>query len=258
MIAKCFPLGDSTTAPALMTSSLIPLGGRSSAFKGLLEATSLCRDVHDQVINPAATIQPQTAAAISTLLCNRRDATTIRAAPAWEPASETQRSCPATSRVDCQRSSGSFSRHFRMTWSSKGGVRGIVAEIGSGWEETMAAIKLVFDLPVNALFPVAISYKIAPSAKMSVLASASRPSSCSGAMYRKVPRIVPSAVSCRTSVGMLVRPLMMPAPSDAVRANPKSRSFAPDRLNITFSGFKSRWMMPRRCAASSASAIWAP
>ena len=57
------------------------------------------------------------------------------------------------------------------------------------------AIKLAWLEPSNAFCPVAISNISVPSAKMSVRASASLPSSCSGAMYWKVPRSVPSAVS---------------------------------------------------------------
>jgi hypothetical protein len=81
---------------------------------------------------------------------------------------------------------------------------GVTVEIGAGWEETMAAIRLVLELPWNARFPVAISYRSAPSAKMSVRASASAPSSCSGAIYWKVPRIVPCAVKGPACWGMAV------------------------------------------------------
>ena len=48
--------------------------------------------------------------------------------------------------------------------------------------------------PTNGRSPVAISYMTAPSAQMSVRASVSLPSTCSGAMYCTVPRIVPCAV----------------------------------------------------------------
>jgi hypothetical protein len=35
-------------------------------------------------------------------------------------------------------------------------------------------------------------------------------------------------------------------------------SFAPERVSMTFPGFRSRWITPARCARSSASATWAP
>lgn len=77
--------------------------------------------------------------------------------PACEPASAIQRSSLATSRALCQRSSGSFSRHFRTTWSSAGGITGTTSEIGRGCACRIAATRLVFDLPSKARLPVAIS-----------------------------------------------------------------------------------------------------
>ncbi len=61
---------------------------------------------------------------------------------------------------------------------------------------------------------------------MSVRASASAPSSCSGAMYWNVPSTVPAVVSGFISVGSSVEPEGPPSPAP-VRARPKSRSFAP-------------------------------
>src|SRR5450759_5130509 len=121
----------------------------------------------------------------------------------------------------------------------------------------IAPIRLARLAPVNAFFPVAISCSTAPSAKMSVRASASFPSSCSGAMYWNVPRMVPLSVRCwpgPASVGKVETP---PGEGLGVRAlaRPKSRSFTPDFVNITLPGFKSRWTIPCRWALSSASAI---
>ena len=45
------------------------------------------------------------------------------------------------------------------------------------------------------------------------------------------------------------------AEATAALASPKSSSFAPARVSMTLPGFRSRWMMPARCAASSAAAI---
>ncbi len=92
---------------------------------------------------------------------------------------------------------------------------------------------------------------------MSVRASASCPSSCSGAMYWKVPSTVPAVVSGFTSVGSSVEPEAPPRPAP-VRARPKSRSFAPVFVSTTFPGLRSRWTMPCLCATSSAEATCAP
>jgi hypothetical protein len=123
-------------------------------------------------------------------------------------------------------------------WSSAGGVTRVTDEIGSGCDETIAAMRLVRLSPLKARWPVAISYRSAPSAKMSVRASASAPSSCSGAMYWKVPRIVPSVVSGRASVGISVSPFTGAASETC--ASPKSSSFAPDFVRMTLPGFRSR------------------
>ena len=56
-------------------------------------------------------------------------------------------------------------------------------------------------------------------------------------------------------VSELVR-LLGSAARPVARARPKSISFAPLRVSITLPGFRSRWTIPRRCAVSSASAIW--
>ena len=69
----------------------------------------------------------------------------------------------------------------------------------------IAPIRLAWLFPSNAFLPVTISYSTAPNAKMSVRASASWPSSCSGAMYWNVPRIVPCAVRFGGVVGSIDR-----------------------------------------------------
>jgi hypothetical protein len=82
-------------------------------------------------------------------------------------------------------------------------------------------------------------------------------------MYWNVPTIVPSAVSGCPTVGdcvsdATVTPLPAPPAMPVARASPKSMSLAPDWVNMMFPGFKSRWMMPARCARSSAAAICVP
>ncbi len=89
---------------------------------------------------------------------------------------------------------------------------------------------------------------------MSARASASSPSSCSGAMYWKVPSTAPASVSGGlASVGALESWGGAPGASpvgafDSVRscsarpllARPKSSSLAPDLVSMTLPGFRSR------------------
>jgi len=118
--------------------------------------------------------------------------------------------------------------------------------------------------PTNARRPVAISYSTQPTAHRSLLASASRPSSCSGARYCGVPTIVPCAVKGVPSVGdsRIGSPVPLPTPAGPVipvtRASPKSISLAPDFVSMTLPGLRSRCTIPARWARSSASAIWIP
>jgi len=78
---------------------------------------------------------------------------------------------------------------------------------------------------------------------MSLRASASFPSSCSGDMYWKVPMIVPRSVS-REGAADVGRDEEASPPDSAAgasdRARPKSRSLTPDRVSMTLPGFRSR------------------
>jgi hypothetical protein len=76
-------------------------------------------------------------------------------------------------------------------------------------------------------------------------------------MYWVVPTIVPCSVRGFCWVGS-DDSASAGAVSFPVHARPKSRSFAPDRVSMTLPGFRSRWTMPCRWAASSADAIWIP
>ena len=122
-------------------------------------------------------------------------ATTGAGTPTCDPPSAIHCSSRRRSRAVCQRSSGSFARHGLTTRSSAGGRRAAGARDRRRIVVHDRADQARLALPLERLRPVSISYSTAPNAKMSVRASASRPSSCSGAMYWKVPRIVPCAVS---------------------------------------------------------------
>src|SRR5215471_925753 len=113
---------------------------------------------------------------------------------ACAPASAIHFNSRVKSAAFCHRSSGSFARHDLTMRSRAGGVIGRRDDIGGGAVSSIFAIRLAWLLPSKAFFPVAISYSTAPNAKMSVRASASLASSCSGAMYCNVPRMLLSPV----------------------------------------------------------------
>ena len=79
------------------------------------------------------------------------------ASTACEPPSAIQFKSLARSLALCQRSSGSFARHFLTTRSRAGGVIGCKAAIAAGSAVRIAAIKLARLFPENAGLPVAIS-----------------------------------------------------------------------------------------------------
>ena len=70
-----------------------------------------------------------------------------------------------------------------MIRSSIFGTTACTVETGGGSSFKIAPSRLARVLPSNARRPVIISNSTAPNAKMSVRASASSPSICSGAMY---------------------------------------------------------------------------
>ena len=77
---------------------------------------------------------------------------------------------------------------------------------------------------------------------MSVRASTSLPSSCSGAMYWNVPRIVPAAVRfdpCGVVI-CIESPDTTPDCGSESFASPKSRSLTPLFVSMTFAGLRSR------------------
>src|SRR5712692_6895736 len=121
---------------------------------------------------------------------------------ACDPVSAIHFNSRQRSLVACHRSSGSFAKHLLTTRSSAGGVIGWREDMGGGSSFRIAPITLAWLLPSNALLPVAISYTKAPNAKTSVRASTSLASSCSGAMYCSVPRIVPACVTASLAVAV--------------------------------------------------------
>ena len=77
-----------------------------------------------------------------------------------------------------------------------------------------------------------------------------RRASCSGRHVRSVPSVVPGPVSCRVD-----RARMSSARSPASLRQAEVQNLdRPRSVRNTLAGFRSRWMMPRACAAWSASA----
>ena len=115
-------------------------------------------------------------------------------------------------------------------------------EIDGGSLDMIAVISDAWLAPEKAFFPVAISYSTAPRAKMSVRPSASLPSSCSGAMYWNVPRIVPACVRfVPACVWRIETEEELPAGETAASfARPKSTSLTPDFVSMMLPGLRSR------------------
>src|ERR1700728_842226 len=99
--------------------------------------------------------------------------TPIGGSAVWLPDSRIQLSSLARSRADCHLSSGSFARQRRIAWSRLGGVSGAIVAIGSRSFSRIAEATLSWLFPGKALRPVIISYRTAPSEKMSLRESSS-------------------------------------------------------------------------------------
>ena len=68
--------------------------------------------------------------------------------------------------------------------------------------------------------------------------------------------ITPICVARTESVGEFIASALDEAAGSSAFANPKSSTFTmPSARTLMLAGFRSRWMMPCSCAASSASAI---
>ncbi len=173
-----------------------------------------------------------------------------------EPPDKLARS-KARSRIDWKRCAGSFSRQCRMMRSTAGGISRPGSDSSAGASFRVAAITPARLRPANGDRPEIISYSRQPNAKMSLRASASPPSSCSGAMYCSVPRISPRSVSGPATVSRAAGS-RMPWLAACSFARPKSSSFGPPLVSMTLPGLRSRCTIPRSCAAASATAISLP
>ena len=143
-----------------------------------------------------------------------------------------------------------------LTARVAGTVGGSASQSGSRFS-TVASVSDMSS-PSNARLPVSISNSTQPNAQMSARLSTVFPRACSGDMYAAVPRIMPACVIAGVViVGDIdeIRRRARPTGSIAF-ARPKSSTFTvPSARTLMFAGFRSRWMIPCSCAASSASAI---
>ena len=260
-VAPCLSVAmNATVRPSGAISG--DVGLLSPSGTGIANFTSCggsgARFVH-ATANPiaASAATPHAAHATSSRVLRRT--ATMAGRPTREPPFAIHWSSAMMSRAVCQRSSGSLARQRDTSRSRAGGVSGMSCSSGFGVVASTDAMTLDAVLPSNARCPVSSSYSTQPNAKMSVRASTSRPSICSGAMYCGVPTTVwapvsAATVACSAEESCGERPL----PDAPSFARPKSSSFTPCLVSRMFAGFRSRWTIPFLCAAVSASQISYP
>ncbi len=206
---------------------------------------------------PSAASSPTTAAA-----CQTHSAVALRAAPGRTASIGTDSDGGSSSRKRMTATSGmralrSLARQRCMIARRCGGSAAGSA-VQSGSPRRIAASVSETSSPSNARFPVSISNSTQPNAQTSLRLSAARPFACSGLMYAAVPRITPACVAANVKVGECDNPPGATDPPDAASnfASPKSSTFTcPSCVSMMLAGFRSRWMIPLSCAASSASTI---
>ena len=187
-----------------------------------------------------------------------RDASGTADAPvAWTPVSNAPSSASRTSPMSRMRCLGSFCKQRRRYRSTLNGTfSGNALQSGSVWSTWDSVSEM--SSPVNACFPVSISYGTTPNAQMSARLSTVLPRACSGDIYAAVPMMTPIFVAAAVIVivGELAASVSDRSGSSAL-ARPKSSTLTvPSGRTLTLAGLRSRWMIPCSCAASSASAIW--
>src|SRR6185436_17531532 len=96
-------------------------------------------------------------------------------------------SSESNAEIFCQRSDGFRARHRETSKSRIGGTSCCSFEIDTGFSFKLRTAASTELRAGNADWPVIISYITTPNAKMSVRESVSRPCSCSGDMYPRVP-----------------------------------------------------------------------
>ena len=182
----------------------------------------------------AAMVASAASAHATRALCARRgvDAATGAAdAPPTVPVPPAiHRSSRARSPALCQRSSGSLARQLVTTRSRRGG-ESLRDRRGSSRESTRSRWLAT---PSNARLPVSISS--GPGRRTQKIGAVidGLPPSCSGAMYCTVPSIAPCDVSG------VVRVTLSTSRSSRSFATPKSSTLAPDLVNATLPGLRSR------------------
>jgi len=157
---------------------------------------------------------------------------------------------------------GSFSKHLATTASSARGSPATRARRDGGSSLSTRPSTCAVP-PTNGRSPARHSYRMTPSAHTSAAGptNLASPFACSGAMYAGVP--ITAFVCVRSdaprfaspksvTLGVKANGLREPAGSSCVLSPAGShRPFA----RSTLAGFRSRWTMPRSCAAATPRAI---
>ena len=177
---------------------------------------------------PAGALSPPVTAVPIWARCRRADLMRGGGSPRWIP-----RSAPRAW-LGSSRRPGSLASNPSMT-TPKGPAR----RVGAGGSVT-TAVRVATGQPLpKGDLPSTAAYSVAPSENRSHAGPTSSPWTCSGAMYAGLP----------TS-----SPVEVPQPSSAVAAIPKSvRTTRPPPHSCTLLGLTSRWTMPARWIAASAS-----
>ena len=150
-----------------------------------------------------------------------------------------------------------FCRQRRRTVRAAGGRSAGTADKSSSFLCITAPAVSVTLSPSNACRPVSISKRTQPKAQTSVRLSSGSPRACSGAHVRRRAE----DHRRRRQRGRGHHPRLCTLEAGRIRRFHRLREPEVEHLHravgvtLMFAGFRSRWMMPCSCAASSASAI---
>jgi hypothetical protein len=155
-------------------------------------------------------------------------------------------SARARSPTVAKRRATSFSRHRMITVARPGGKSGRRESRGTGSSFITRDATSITLSPVNGTWPAHASYRMMPSAQMSVRESTLREErSCSGDEYKGDPM----------NDVVFVRAWSEPSRDLEIPKSSTLTSGEPSALCATkrFAGFKSRWTIPSECASATAS-----
>src|SRR5579859_407829 len=153
--ASVLPSGETTTGPASKPEARKVVCGGGGMYARIESAGVLARCERKKVMSAASNKTAEISG--SRYWRGFRDAGV--GASAEEDAGDCQIAfnCRRTSWADWKRSSRSFARQEATRKSKAGGIRGLVAVMGSGSFSRMAEATLIWLLPSKARLPMAIS-----------------------------------------------------------------------------------------------------